>query len=508
MQRSYRSTFPYPLDAVRGRCRLGVISPRALFGAALAAVAVVSIGAAWWWAGRREPPQDTPFTDPVVKAPKPPLPSNLDDFRPRTAATIRRVWVQVNASPDDAAAWRELAVLYDAHHLYELAEQVYERAVQLDESAARCWYGLACVRGELGDLEGACEAMDHVRSLHEDLIPAHFRVGLWQLELGDLEAAEAAFQQAAAIDEQNSVGRIGLARLSLRRQQWDRAVELLEPIAFSDENNARYARQLLGRAYRGLGRDEDAAAAFVGGVGGALHLQEPWRREVEQSRVFVFPMLVEANQLLARHRPDDAAALLDELWEQRPDDVGLLRAMATTYRNAGRLDKSAAVLTDALSRRPTYYSAHLEMARTLAAMEDRAEEALAHLDRALELNSTYAAAHALRGKLLLRQGALADAAAAYHEAARCEPAGVQYRYLAALTEMRLGRWEVAAGDLEVITKRSPSEARVFRQLGIAYLNLDRLQDADSALMRALELAPSDPQTRAALRRLGMRKRAP
>ena len=91
MQRSYRSTFPYPLDAVRGRCRLGVISPRALFGAALAAVAVVSIGAAWWWAGRREPPQDTPFTDPVVKAPKPPLPSNLDDFRPRTAATIRRV---------------------------------------------------------------------------------------------------------------------------------------------------------------------------------------------------------------------------------------------------------------------------------------------------------------------------------------------------------------------------------------------------------------------------------
>ncbi len=85
---------------------------------------------------------------------------------------------------------------------------------------------------------------------------------------------------------------------------------------------------------------------------------------------------------------------------------------------------------------------------------------------------------------------------------------MRYRYAAALTEMRLGRWEVAAGDLEVITKRSPSEARVFRQLGIAYLNLDRLQDADSALMRALELAPSDPQARAALRGLGKRKRAP
>ena len=155
MQRSYRSTFPYPLDALRGRCRLGVISPRALFGATLAAVAVVSIGAAWWWAGRRESLQDTPFTDLVVKAPKPPLPSNLDDFRPRTAATIRRVWVKVRANPDDAAAWCEMAVLYDAHHLFELAEQVYERAVQLDASVARCWYGLAYVRGELGDLE-AC----------------------------------------------------------------------------------------------------------------------------------------------------------------------------------------------------------------------------------------------------------------------------------------------------------------------------------------------------------------
>lgn len=508
MQRSYRSTFPHPLDALRGRCRLGVISPRALFGATLAAVAVVSIGAAWWWAGRREPPPYTPFTDPVVKAPKPPLPHNLDDFRPEMAATIRRVWVKVNASPDDASAWRELAVLYDAHHFYGLAEQVYERAVDLDESAARCWYGLACVRGELGDLEGACAAMDHVRSLYENSIPAHFRVGLWRLELGDLESAEAAFQQAAAIDERNSVGRIGLARVSLQRQQWERAVELLEPIAFGNENNARYARQLLGRAYRGLGRDEDAAAAFVGGVGGGLHLQEPWRREVEQSRMFVFPTLAEANRLLARHRPDEAAALLDELWEQRPDEVGPLKALAIAYRKAGRLDDSAAVLTDALSQYPTYYSAHLEMARTLAAMADRAEEALAHVDRALELNSTFAAAHALRGKLLLRQGAISDAAAAYHEAARCEPAGVQYRYAAALAEMRLERWDVAARDLEVITKRSPSEARVFRQLGIAYLNLDRLQDAESALMRALELAPSDPQARAAQRRLEMRKRAP
>ena len=508
MQRRDRSALPYPLDALGGRCRLGVVSPRALFGATLAAVAVASIGAAWWWAGRGEPPQDTPFTDPVVRAPKPPLPPNLDDFRPGMAATIRRVLVKVSASPDDAAAWRELAVLYDAHHLYELAEQGYERAVQLDESAARSWYGLAYVRGELGDLEGACAAMDHVRSLHEDLIPAHFLVGLWQLELGDLEAAEAAFQQAAAIDEQDSVSRIGLARLSLRRQQWERAVELLEPIAFGDENNARYARQLLGRAYRGLGREEDAAAASVGGVGAGLDLQDSWRREVEQSRMFVYSTVAEADRLLARRRPDEAVALIDELWEQRPVEVALLKAMAITYRNAGRLDDSAAVLTDALSQRPTYYPAHLEMARTLAAMEDRAEEALAHLDRALELNSTYAAAHALRGELLLRQGALADAAAAYHEAARCEPAGVQYRYEAALTEMRLGRWDVAAGDLEVITKRSPSEARVFRQLGIAYLNLDRVQDAESALMRALELAPSDPQTRAALRRLGMRKRAP
>lgn len=508
MQRSYRSAFPNPLDDLRGRCRFGVISPRALFAVMLAAVAVVSIGAAWWWAGRREPPPDTSLTDPVVKALKPPYPSNLDDFRPGMAATIRRMLVKVNASLDDAVVWRELAVLYDAHHLYELAEQVYERAVQLDTSAARSWYGLAYVRGVLGDLEGACAAMDHVRSLHEDSIQAHFRVGLWKMELGDLEAAEAAFQRAAAVDEQDSLGRIGLARLSLRCQQWERAVELLEPIASGGETNARYARQLLGRAYRGLGRDEDAAAASVGGVGAGLDLQEPWRQEVEESRMFVYPTVAEANRLVARRRPDEAAALIDGLWEQRPDEVALLKAMAITYRNAGRFDKSATVLTDALSQRPTYYPAHLEMARTLAAMEDRAEEAMAHLDRALELNSTYAAAHALRGKLLLRQGALADAAAAYHEAARCEPAGMQYRYAAALTEMRLGRWDVAIGDLEVITKRSPGEARVFRHLGIAYLNLDRLQDAESALMRALELAPSDRQTQAALRRLEIRKRAP
>jgi superkiller protein 3 len=468
---------------------------------ALAAGVMLVWGAVEWYRHRAAPVEGTGPVPSGQVARKIPVPANLSGFHPHIARLVRTALAKVSSEPDDAAAWQELAVVYDSHHFYDLARQCYERAVELNPRAERCWYSLAFVRAELGDLAGACAAMEQARLLAPNYAPAHWRVGLWKLDLGELAAAESAFAQAAALDAGETVSRIGLARVRLQQGEWDAAVELLEPIAASNQKNARYARQLLARAYRGLGRLEDAAAASLGGVGGGLDGTDPWRREIEKSRAYLYATVHEADGLLAAHRPDEAMALVDKLWEQRPDEAGLLTAMAKTYRNADRLQHSADVLAHAITHRPGYYPARLELARTLAEMDGREADALAQADEAIQLNPTLAAAHALRGELLLRQGDPGAAAESFHEAARCEPAGVRYLYQAALADMQLARWAEAAAALEVVTKRSPTRARVFQQLGVAYLNLGRLDDAENALRRAQQLAPRDQQTQAELDRL-------
>ena len=165
--------------------------PPALYVGAATILVVMSIGAVTWWQRSLDTPaQDTVVDEPVVEVRMAPRPANLNDFRPDIAARIRDLLARVGRRPSDAAAWHQLAVLYDAHQLYPVAKLAYERSVELDESAARSWYGLAFVRRELGDLEGACAAVDRVRTLAPDYTPAHCRAGFWQLDLGNLDASE------------------------------------------------------------------------------------------------------------------------------------------------------------------------------------------------------------------------------------------------------------------------------------------------------------------------------
>ena len=55
-------------------------------------------------------------------------------------------------------------------------------------------------RSREGDLDAALEAEDRVIELNGSYAPAHWRKGLWLLDRGELEAAQAAFERAIRLD--------------------------------------------------------------------------------------------------------------------------------------------------------------------------------------------------------------------------------------------------------------------------------------------------------------------
>ena len=124
-----------------------------------------------------------------------------------------------------------------------------------------------------------------------------------------------------------------------------------------------------------------------------------------------------------------------------------------------------------------------------------------HVERAVDLNPPYAAAHALRGDLFAARQDPAGAAASYKEAARCDPTNPMWVYRVALAHIQLERWEEAAEALEIVTRRAPATAQAFHLLGVARFNLGQLPQAETALLRARELAPQNPAIDAALRQV-------
>lgn len=117
--------------------------------------------------------------------------------------------------------------------------------------------------------------------------------------------------------------------------------------------------------------------------------------------------------------------------------------------------------------------------------EDRPEKALESLGRAVELYPDYFQALAERGDLLIARRKLADACKDFERALK-----LNARYGPALRgagycKLEGREFEEAARHLEQSVSAQPTNANAYLLLGIAYLELDRREQAKVALLKAL-----------------------
>ncbi len=127
-------------------------------------------------------------------------------------------------------------------------------------------------------------------------MPSRWRRGLVLLDRGDLGEAEAAFRVAVNLAPGDAGGATGLARVQMAGGHPEEAAATLEALLDRTPQD-RYAYQLLGRAYRALGRAEEAEDAVAAGVSGEPRLADPWSDEVGAYRRGFAAMLKEATAL-------------------------------------------------------------------------------------------------------------------------------------------------------------------------------------------------------------------
>jgi tetratricopeptide (TPR) repeat protein len=178
-----------------------------------------------------------------------------DDNRSSDARQFLEKALQLD--PSSPTALRQLGELELAAGDFSKAAVHLKRACELrpDDSTAAFELGEALEKS--GDWPGARDALESSLKLAPSQMPARLLLGHVYLQLKDAKNAEDQFEAALLVDSNSSEGRLGLAEAQVQQSDFAGALPDLEAFAKADPRNAA-ALRLLARAYRGLGREQDA----------------------------------------------------------------------------------------------------------------------------------------------------------------------------------------------------------------------------------------------------------
>ncbi len=132
--------------------------------------------------------------------------------------------------------------------------------------------------------------------------------------------------------------------------------------------------------------------------------------------------------------------------------------------------------------------------------EDRADDALSHLEAAIARDPAHGEAQFLYGQLLNARGRYAEAEKALRSAEKNVEAGGDYLNQLAIALLEQNKLEEAEETAIDFARAYPSDARARSLLGEIYLSRKQYEPARAQLIQALRTDPNDPRAQIALGR--------
>jgi len=422
-----------------------------------------------------------------ARAPLPPDVSTLGPLAPEVADIVRQAREGVAENPAEAIRWGRFGMVCEANGLVGAARSAYATAVSLQTSDARWWYHLGAVDARLGRSDEAVQDLRRSIDLNGGYAPSFWRLGFWLLDRNEAGAAERAFARATEIDPADRIGWIGLARVYLQRGENARAAGLLERLVSAGTAD-RYALQLLGTAYRRLGRVDDAQSALQVGATAEPQWTDPWTEEMLAYRRGYAALLKDATAYIVAGQFDRAIGILEDLRKDRPDDLVLNAHLGQVYVAAGRDAEGVALLERVVARQPDRFEAFVDLA-TGYMHESQLPKARAAVERALTLNPSYAPAYETLGLILWRAGDARAAVAAFDTAVRFDPRNARALVWMGMVQTNSGRIADALASFERAARTNPTNVDAWIGIANAAMTRHDFDRAAEALQHATRLQP-------------------
>jgi Flp pilus assembly protein TadD len=129
----------------------------------------------------------------------------------------------VRDDPDDARAWLDLGLTFEARQQLAKAEEAYRRAIEINGAFAEAFNNLGVLLREGGDLGKAAAALERAVASNPELTAARFNLGLTYEEQGRFEEAERQYLITIEQLPNDPVPRINLAMMYLGLERPDDA---------------------------------------------------------------------------------------------------------------------------------------------------------------------------------------------------------------------------------------------------------------------------------------------
>jgi tetratricopeptide (TPR) repeat protein len=436
-----------------------------------------------------------------VRARATPLPrlADLGAIAPDVADAVGQALDTLSQNPRDSARWAQFAMICEANGIVGAAHDAYAVATSLDGANAKWWYRRAYVEARLGRSDDAIRDVGRASELNPTYAPAYWRLGQWLLDRNDTSGAERAFGRAAELDSNGVAPAAGLARVYLQRREEPRAIEVLERTLAKNPGD-RYALQLLGTAYRRVGRADEAELALAIGEAGEPAWADPWTDEMLQFRRGFAVRLKDATAYFLAGQTAPAIALLEQLQGEKPDDVALLSHLGEVYVVADRVDEGVRILERVVAREPDRFEAWVNLASGYLQLGDLAR-ARQSIDRALSVNPALGRAYETKGLIEWRAGDQRAALEMFRTAVRYDPRDVRALVYAGMVETNLVRPGSAIETFARATRLDPTRVDAWVGVANAAMTLGALDRAAAALEHAARLNPDGPAVKQAMLRL-------
>lgn len=193
--------------------------------------------------------------------------------------------------------------------------------------------------------------------------------------------------------------------------------------------------------------------------------------------------LTMAGKFLGRQR----VVLEPALWAALLAGLGFLTwQQCKIYRDSDTLWQ-ATIVTN-----PESWMAYNNIAISLL-QKGKTDEAIAHYNKALELDPNYGEGHYNLANALLRVGRTDEAVAHYEKALEIYPKNIPALYNLASVLVESGRVEEGIAHYRKALELNPKNAAAHNNLGASLLGLGRVEEAAAHYRQALGLEPSNAQ---------------
>lgn len=393
-------------------------------------------------------------------------------------------------------------MVYDANGFTEAAALTYGQARELDADDMRWPYLESLALAEQGKIEKALRAMDLAIRLDSSYVPAYLARGYWLIDLGEFQNACDTFDRASKTPQTTRAliaVQLGLAQCQVELGETEAAKQILD--ALPSTGLPAYADLVRARVHRANnGSTHNESVATDSGDLGQITWPDPIAGTVvEYTRGLSNESLL-AQKLIDGGRAEDALQLVDSLQIRHPEATYLIELRSAALIALDRRAEAITVLKNGLGKNPDEHLLHFNLGLLLDSI-GQMDEALDHYSQAIKLQRDFVPAYDAKAKLLIRQGSAIPARDVLNASLEHRLPDASTHNLLGVLYGGMGDWERSVEHLTNATRLEPQNVDALVSLALSLGELQRNEEAVSAIQRAGLLDPENPKVARGVRTL-------